>query len=218
MSRAILDGRPAMKTLALALLPLIFVAGGAQETQEAEKPQETTPPKRSTDPVTRFFQGEGERLAEEIEGSWMLVDFVDPRQHPLTDAADGFATFHDGFLTLIVSIRTLNQRWLNLEEELLLQTGAYRYRFDEQTNLQLSTVLGYTSFTEGAVLVRERSGEAYEYITTIADGVLELRTVDGVVISFRRTAAGEFPDSAIRTLEGDRSGQEFWEEMTNQPR
>lgn len=202
-----------MKPLALALLSMLLPLAYLAQEQE-----ETPPKKKSTEPVTAFFQGEAQRLTEGVEGAWMLMDYVDPSQQDMAEAVDGFATFHDGFLTLIVAIQTFDTRLFHVADVLLLQTGAYRYRFDEQANLQLSSVLGYTSFTEDASLERERPGETYEYIVTLDDGVLELRTTEGVVFTFRRTEAGEFPESAIRAIEGRRSGQPHWEEMTNRPR
>jgi hypothetical protein len=42
--------------------------------------------------------------------------------------------------------------------------------------------------------------------------VLELRNAEGVLYSFRKLAAGEFPDSAIRKLERRRGGAGAWED------
>jgi hypothetical protein len=201
-----------MKLAALAFLSALLPLALLQEDQKE------LPPPKIKDPVARFFQGEGPRLEAAVQGAWILMDFVDPQQRDIAEAVSGFAQFQDGFLTLIIGIQTFDTGFFGVDEELLLQTGAYRYRFDELANLQLSTVLGYTSFNDDAQLERELQGDVYEYIVTVDDGVLDLRTNDGIVITFRRTTAGEFPDSAIRTLERRRSGQPFWEDPTGAPR
>lgn len=180
--------------------------------------QEEPPEKKIQSPVTRFFKEQSERLATEVEGAWMLFAYEDPDEAPIEDAARGFATFHDGFLTLLLTIDTFEERLFRAREYMLLRAGAYRYRFDEQGMLQFANVMSVTNQTEDGDAERESSGQVYEYLARIESDVLELRNSDGVQLSFRRVTAGDFPDSAIRKLESRRGGQPRWEEVEREPR
>ncbi len=174
-------------------------------------PQEKPPQKKAQNSITRFFQDEAERLQKEVEGSWALMDYVDPGEAPDEGAAGGFASFHDGFLTLIVTIDSYESRMFRAREFLLLSAGAYRYRFDEQAMLQLASVMSVTNQTADGELEHESSNQVYEYTASLKAGVLELRNTDGVTITFRKITAKDFPDSAIHKLESRRSGQPRWE-------
>jgi len=203
----------------MKILPLVLLAGLVppalgpwQERKAARQGEQQEGEKRPTNPITAFFEGEGARLTTEVEGSWILFDYLDPLEAPLDDTASGFATFHDGFLTLILAIDTIESRLFRANSKTLLSSGAYRYRFDEQAFLQLSNVISFTNETDDGDLQREPAGKAYEYYVQLTDGVLELRNAEGIRFTFRKITAGEFPDSAIRKLEGRRGGTEHWEE------
>ena len=113
-----------------------------QEPPPAEQEKEQ---KKAQNSVTRFFQDRAEQLAKDVEGSWMVFDYVDPAKAPIPGAASGFATFHDGFLTLILAIDTIESRLFRAREYVLVNTGAYRYRFDQQGMLQLANVVSLTN-------------------------------------------------------------------------
>ena len=202
-----------MKTIALVLCTGLLGAALAPASRQEPQPGK----KKAENPVTRFFQEEGERLMEEVEGSWMLFGYTDPNIPPLEDAASGFATFHDGFLTWLLAIDSAERRLFRLREFLILESGAYRYRFDEQANLQLSSVMSFTNNTEDGELEREPSGLAFEYFVQLQEGVLELRNPAGVVLSLRKVEAGDFPDSAIQKIEGRRGNEEKWEDEDPDP-
>lgn len=189
----------------LLLICLLTTALAPQQDETSEKPA------RKKNPVTAFFEGEGERMRTEVEGSWVLFDYTDPLEAQLDDTASGFALFHDGFMTLMLSLDVFETYLFQTSRRLLLHSGAYRYRFDEQANLQLSSVMGFSNENEDGDLEREPVGEAYEYVVQLDDGVLELRNPEGIRFSFRKVTAGDFPDSTIRKLEGRRGGQEHWE-------
>lgn len=175
--------------------------------------QEPPPaPKKAENSIARFFQDEAERLTKEIEGAWMLLDYVDPSQAPDEGAAGGFATFHDGFLALMLTIDTYESRLFRTREFVLVNAGAYRYRFDGQAFLQLASMMSVSNQTEDGDIVHDPSNMVYEYGTTLKDDRLELRDSDGVTLSFRRITTNDFPDSAIRKLESERGGQARWEE------
>lgn len=210
-----------MKILTLlvlsSLLAPAFVALPRPQ-QEQEKEQEPEAPRKRGNAVTRFFEGEVERLTEETEGSWMLFEYADPLQLVADGSATGFATFHDGFLTLILAIDALEPGFLKVTERILLQSGAYRYRFDESGFLQLAGVVGFTNQTAKGDVQHEPADRAYEYFARLDDGVLELRNADGVRLSFRKVMAGDFPESASRKLDGRRSATDHWEVDSNEER
>jgi hypothetical protein len=162
--------------------------------------------------VSRFFDAQIEAIAKEIEGSWTLFDFTDPTEVVVDDQASGFATFHDGFLTLVLAMDSYEQSAFGYRDFLALDAGLYRYRFDERASLQLASVMSFTNETDTGRLERERSGRAVEYLASIDEGVLELRDPDGLMFSFRKMTSGEFPESAIRKLDRRRSGTEQWED------
>lgn len=210
-----------MKTLTLLVLTGLLAPAFAPRTPRApgqEQEQEQEPPKKRGNAVTRFFEGETERLMTETEGSWMLFDYSDPREILFAENASGFATFHDGFLTLMLAIDTVEQRLFLAGEMTLLQTGAFRYRFDESGTLQLANVISFTNQTEDGEVDREPANTVYEYFARLEENVLELRNSDGVSLSFRKITSGDFPESAIRKLEGRRSGDEAWEVEEAEPR
>lgn len=174
-------------------------------------PQEQKEKKKSVNPVTRFFEDEGERLAKEVEGTWTLFEYTDPTDLALDDVASGFASFHDGFLTLTLAMDMVDRSLLGLSEYTVLDSGIYRYRVDEQANLQLASVMSFSNQTQDGEVERQPAGQVLEYLMRLQDGVLELRDVDGVLSSFRKIAAGDFPDSAIHKLDRRRSGTKQWE-------
>lgn len=207
-----------MKILTPLVLLGSLVPALALASQEGQEPAKQEPAKKRGNAVTRYFEGETERLAKETLGSWMLFDYVDPEELMSEDAASGFATFHDGFLTLLLTIDTADRRLFLANERVLVQSGAFRYRFDESGALQLANVMSVTNQTDSGDIEHEPQETAYEYFARLDENVLELRNSEGVTLSFRKVTAGDFPDSAIRKLEARRSGSDHWEVPDNPPR
>ncbi len=197
-----------MNATQLVLWTGLFTTAFGSALLPQEKKEEK---KKSQNPVTRFFEDEGERLAKEVEGTWTLFDYTDPTDVALDDVASGFASFHDGFLTLTLAMDTVEPGFLGASEYTILDSGIYRYRIDELANLQLSSVVSFSNQTPDGEVERQPSGLVLEYFMRLQDGVLELRDVAGVLLSFRKIAAGDFPDSAIRKLDRRRSGTEQWD-------
>lgn len=196
--------------LALAVLAIVpFAPGARQEEEGQEEEQETPPRKERLNPVSGFFEDEAARLTKELEGSWMLMEYADPDQVPLDDQAEGIMTFHDGFLTWILAVDAVERHLFSVSDFVFLQTGAYRYRIDETASLQLASVIGYTNDTESGSLERDPS-LAFEYTLLLQDGLLELRDAEGVRMTYRKLDSGEFPDSAIRKIERNRSRTPAW--------
>jgi hypothetical protein len=187
-----------MKTAVLLSLSVLFLP--AQE-QGADK----------RDAVTRFIDQQAATLGKELEGSWMLMEYRDPLVPEQEGAASGFATFHDGFLTLMLAFDTAEDTLFGMREFLVLESGAYRYHIDEQAFLQLASVMSFTNNTDDGNVERDPSGEAFEYFAKIEEGVLELRDSEGITLTFRKVAAGDFPESATRKIEKQRGGVDSWE-------
>jgi hypothetical protein len=190
---------------------LLTAAFGSVPLPQEQKQEQKEEKKKSQNPVTRFFEDEGERLGKEVEGTWTLFDYTDPSDLALDDVASGFATFHDGFLTLTLAMDTVDRSLLGLSEYTILDSGIYRYRIDEQANLQLASVMSFSNQTDDGEVERDPPGQVLEYFMRLQDGVLELRDPEGVLLSFRKIAAGDFPDSAIRKLDRRRSGTDQWQ-------
>ena len=200
-----------------ALLLLAGLFSASARSQEGKPPKPSKPPKGQEEEsersaVTRFFEGEAERLTEGLEGSWMMMDYTDPSTPLHSGVASGFLTFHEGFMTWIISVDTAEVTFLGLRAFLMLDAGAYRYHVDEQANLQLSSVMSFTNDTPEGDLQRERNGFAFEYFTRLEDEVLELRDPNGIVMSFRKVRAGEFPESATRGIEKRRARTPSWDD------
>jgi len=190
---------------------LLTTALGPVLPQEKPKEKQQGDEKKKS-MVSRFFQPQIEELEKEIEGSWTLFDFTDPTDVAVDDQASGFATFHDGFVTLVFGMDSYEQGVFGYRDFLALDAGVYRYRFDERASLQLASVMTFTNETDNGRMEHGRPGQTIEYMARIDEGVLELRDPDGLVFNFRKLTAGEFPESAIRKLDRRRSGTEQHED------
>src|SRR5262245_17816558 len=198
----------------LVILSSTFLPAARQGKQEKEGQEK----KKSASAITRFFQDETERLTKEIDGSWMLTEYTDPEQLDVAEGLNGFAMFHDGYLTLMTALDGVTRRLFRYRSHIYLQAGTYRYRIDEQTNLQLSSVMLFSNDTDDGELEHHPAGQVFEFLAKLEEGVLELRDTTGLLMTSRKVSAGEFPESAIRKLDSHRSGTPFWEKDDEPPR
>lgn len=197
-----------MKTLSILLVlavpSSVLVPLGLRSPQDPaqEEKQEQQEDRRS--PMARFQDDEQKRLSEGIEGSWILLDYMDPTEVVLDDIqTQGFATFHDGFMQILMTEPGVRLRvFRRAIDELWVWSGAYRYRIDPLGFLQTQSVMGFDN-SDGALLT-ESSGLAEEYQITLAEGELVLRRNDGVTYTFRAATAGEFPEDAIQAVQSRR--------------
>jgi len=184
--------------LALTLVPAVLLPFQDQE-----------PKKKKGNPITDYPRAEGERMAKEIQGSWLLTNYDDPTSVALTNGAvNGFATFHEGFLTLIFELQSLETGPFGVGEHIIAQAGVFRYRFDERAGLQTSSVMGYSNLNATGELTADVTGQGNEYLIDLKNDLLELRSVSQVRLSFRRVHAGEFPQATIKDIERRRHGPE----------
>ena len=169
---------------------------GQEETQEQEEDRRS--------PMARFQDDEQKRLTEGIEGSWVLLDYIDPTEVVLDDIqTQGFATFHDGFMQILMTEPGVRLRlFRRAVDDLWVWSGAYRYRIDPLGFLQTQSVMGFDN--SDGLLLSEDSGQAEEYQVLLQDGELVLRRNDGVTYTFRSATAGEFPVEAIQDVESRR--------------
>ena len=187
---------------------LTTLLGAASLQEPAQKDQKEK--KKSQSAITRFFQDQREELTKTVEGSWTLFDYTNPTDLTQEDQASGFATFHEGFLTLTLAMDTFDSTIFGAREFVVVDTAIYRYRFDEQSNLQLASVMGFTNQNGDGEMTHGQVGRVQEYFARLDRETLELRDPDGIVFSFRKITAGEFPESAIRKLDRRRSGTDQW--------
>ncbi len=212
-----------MKRAAGVLLTVFTTGLGPPVLQEPPR-QEDPPPQDAEQPVPEKplsrSHKERERLTQEIEGSWLLMDFLEPNEEAFdTSALRGFATFDDGFLTMIIEAEALERPFLGrVREYLFAQAGAYRYRIDDVGKLQTSSVMSFTNLTGDGVLRSEPGSQVGEYEVRLSDGELVLRNETGGVLTFSRVQAGKFPESAVQKLEKRRSKTDVWEEEELEPR
>ncbi len=205
----------AFASLALPLgfgLPFWQDSGQEGGEQEQEKGQEGAEEKEKLSPVTRFYREEQERLSKGIEGSWILMTYHDPDGAIGEDVLSGFATFHAGFLTLMIQAAGVRARFLRqVAQQYYVQAGSHRYRIDPLGFLQTSTVMGFSNSFDDFEVFPEPAGFTREYSIELTEAELALRRPDGTILTFRRVEAGEFPVEAIEQIEGKRgrAGQDY---------
>jgi hypothetical protein len=187
---------PGRSTLLLGLLALCFPA--APQDSGAERPAPRS--------LAAFRAEERQRLERELEGAWSLFTYttdggdVDPRD------ARGFATFHQGYMSLILQAREQVQRLLRLPgPEYTIQAAGFRYRVSEDLALQTASVLGFSNANADRELEFESTNAAREYELRLVRDELVLSRPNAT-FTFRRMPAGEFPASAIESLDRSRSG------------
>ena len=173
-------------------------------------PRQDTPPQDTERPagsIASFRAQERERIERELEGAWSLLSFttdegdVDPRD------VRGFATFHAGYMTLILQGREEVRRLLRgPAPAYTIQAGAFRYRIGESLTLQTASVLGFSNGNREGELDFEPSNAVREYELRLAEDELELSREPGITFLFRRMPPGEFPASAIEAIDRARPG------------
>jgi hypothetical protein len=187
-----------MKLPVASLLFALAVPLASLPARRHQEGQEETPRPRA--PLKAFQLEEAERFEREVQGAWILIEYDDPEELDLRDGVEGFAVFHDGFMSMTLQLRAFRSQLLGSREQLFVDSGAYRYRFAENGDLQTSSLMGFTNLNNDAQLL-PLSAEVDEYIAKLENGQLSLRNTDDVLMTFRHVEAGEFPRAAIRRLD-----------------
>jgi len=159
--------------------------------------------------LTAFSAREARRLEQEIEGVWLLTSF-EPRDR-VVDPRDvrGYASFQDGFMTLLLQGRGLDPTAFIARSPtyFAVEAGLHRFRISPELTLQTAAVMGYTNANDEGVLAFDRSGATREYTISVEDGELTLTRSRSSRFTFRRLPGGaEFPIEAIQAIERGRMG------------
>jgi len=172
--------------------PLAPQAGTVQEGDEETIPDDIVPA------LLRHRKEQRDALIEGLRGAWRLVHHRQQDQRSaLLGWEEGLFLFGDGFLT--VQLRGVAFDSVLFIEVPAVLSGVHQYRVDEFRRLQLSSIIGHSSF--GRELDFEPTGSLREYEASIELDELTLRRQDGVVFVFERMAVeGAFPEDALQQL------------------
>ena len=178
--------------------------------QDAEADEKT--------PFTSFEERTRAQLAEDIVGAWILTSFENPLSPIETSTLSGFASFQDGFMTLVLRGYIDERDAFGDTQATYVQAGAYRYRIDELGSLQTMTVLGFDNGAEYEFIDFEPSGTVREYRASLERDYgavseslqLVLRNADGAEFRFSQVSSEQFPEEAIRELDELRGRVDFW--------
>ena len=152
-------------------------------------------------PFARFRALEKRRFEEELPGAWILTEHRTDQALAEASERGGFMLFHDGFLTIFVTVRTYESGFLGSDEKVYAQAGSFRYRISEDLLLQTASMMGFVT-GDGDEIILTGSNEAREYQVQLEDGELELyNALEGIRLTLRETTAADFPESAIEELD-----------------
>ncbi len=182
----------------------VFDTGAAGLTQEEDATQEEAEDDSLIPPIKRFRRQEQRRFEKEIVGNWILVDFKDPNNPLSEEYVDGWAAFHDGYMTMFLSMRTFERAIFKNKEQRYFQYGAHRYRISEELYLQTATIMASTNINEDHDILYEESGFAREFQIELRENVMEMTNRDRVTFEFRRVDDTNFPIEAIQGLQESR--------------
>lgn len=159
--------------------------------------------------IPGYRQAEQERLEEEVLGTWALVEYRNPREVLERSHYSGFASFQNGYFTLILRFEVLETSFFGPRPQMIFRAGTHQYRVTGDGRLQTATVLAFSNETPLYEIEVEPGALPREYQLLVDDGQLTLRRWDGVELVFRRAeGAGTFPQRAADALERYR-GREF---------
>lgn len=195
--------RLAIVSIALASSLVSGLAATAAFGTAQDEPQQKRPLG-----IPGFRQAESERLAEEIVGSWTLLEYRN--RHEVLTRRDyaGFASFQNGFFTFLLRLDVTEDGLLGPRPETIVQAGVHRYRLVDD-RLQTATVMGFSNENDDFQLQAEPSSFPREFQVTLADQRLSLRRWDGLELVFARSDATDaFPKKAAEALERNR-GRNF---------
>jgi len=180
-----------------------------QEREEGEEPDGEAVEKDELDdplmpPLQRYRRQQKLRIEKEIEGNWILMDFKDPN-NPLEDEyVNGWASFHDGYMTMFLQIRRLERAVFKDRERRYFQYGAHRYRVSEDLYLQTAAIMASTNINEDRKILYEESGLPREFQIDIREDTMELTNRELVTLEFSRVDDTKFPVEAIQGLQQSR--------------
>jgi len=200
-------------TLLLGLSAGVCLPGGKAWLGLQEEQQETPPPQdgeqeedefANLSPFARFRALERRRLEEELQGAWILTEHRTGEDGPFDDERQGFMLFHEGFVTIFVYVRTVENGFLGATEKVYAQAGSFRYRINDELFLQTASMMGFVT-GDGDEIEVTGSGEGREYEIALQDGQMDLfNAAEGIRMTLRHIARTDFPAAALEDLEEQR--------------
>ena len=150
-------------------------------------------------PFVSYREREMARLEDDVQGAWILLSYETPRQ--LLDRRDvqGFATFKDGRLVLILQAVGEGDRLLGPELTYAIHAGVHHYRVSPQLALQTSAIMEQVVHPDDDPPLGEPA-TLREYNLRVLNDELVLTHLDGTRMVFRRTRAGTFPLATTEEL------------------
>ena len=202
--------QPSTSLLALTLAATLWSTfafpdppAGQETGQEEEAGQEGADPLDDPlmPPLQRYRRQRKVAIEKEIVGNWILMDFSDPNTPLSEEIVDGWASFHDGYLTMFLQMRTIERAIFSDTERRYFQYGSHRYRISEDLYLQTAVILASTNINEDRDILYETSGYPREFELTLVDNLLEMTNIEGITLKYRRVEPTEFPVEAIEELQ-----------------
>ena len=152
-----------------------------------------------------FKETEKERIEEEIEGTWMLLEYKSPREVLPRNQYAGFASFQNNFFSMTLRLSGTKRGIFADRPATVVQAGVHRYRLSNDLRLQTATVMGFSNENDDFELEIEPSAYPREYQVSLKEDQLSLRRADGLEFVFRRADSdGYFPRKAADALERNR--------------
>jgi hypothetical protein len=136
-----------------------------------------------------------------LYGAWQLMQYDHVTEVVPNDSIRGFATFQEGFMTLIVHARSFDE-----DEEQLGQAGLQRYQMVEPNILQTATMMGHSNIGPDAEFEWESPNIPREFKVYLNKDDLTLTRPDQSQLIFRRIKPAPYPALATELIKEARAG------------
>jgi len=195
----------ALSALLLSIPAFLALAPGpATPPQDPPLPEAGNPAEDDEAPIAVDpFAPETWSLAEEwqgLYGTWQLMVYEHHSEILPASAVRGFATFQEGFMTLILHARSLDG-----DNDMLSQGGLHRFQVTDTGILQTATSMAHSSFNDDAENFWEEPNTPREFRMSLNLDDLTLTNPDGSRFIFRRIGAKPYPKEALEKIRTARS-------------
>jgi hypothetical protein len=157
-----------------------------------------TPSAQDVKPFPLSDSAQAALVEERIDGAWQLLKAVAPGFPLFPGDTEGFALFHDGYLSL--EIHGISQVALDDSDGEFFQTGFHRYAFDGTGWMDTFSLIGVTNLTEDEDIVFEPAGGRRRFKVSLVEDQLTLERTDGTLLTFKRLGKLPFP-GAVEQLD-----------------
>lgn len=129
-------------------------------------------------------------LLEEMQGAWRLIELDDPFLETANRAEDAVLLVADEFLSIELHVAYFDSPQRDALLDSFFQSGTYRFRLDEEGNLQAEILIGSVTTHEG-FLDFEAPGRRRPFEAEILEDRLHLTRLDrGTHFVFERLPSG----------------------------